>query len=236
MEIGKSSPTGEPLGLSNVRSGANAAVDAGPTDAIVEEDDTVTVTQAEATVDDTDSQEAATPLTKDVLFELLKNQRRREALNFLREQDGRTTLSDMAEHIAAKENDTTVAQLTSSQRKRVYIGLYQCHLPKMDSAGIVDFEKNRGTIELLPAAEQLDPFLRNTDAGGDAAGTGGGTESTDGRVPLVALAVALTVGLATSGGVVGVPLLNAVPAAGWAMLSATALVALAVFQAYVDRP
>jgi hypothetical protein len=233
MVIGKSSLTGELFGVSNVPSATKTA-DAGQTDTNVEVDDTVTATQTEPTVDDTDSQEPATPLTKDVLFEILKNQRRREALSFLRERDGRTTLSDMAEHIAAKENDTTVAQLTSSQRKRVYIGLYQCHLPKMDSAGIIDFEKNRGTIELLPAAEQLDPFLGHADAGHDeAAGTG--TESTDGRVPLVALAVALAVGLATSGGVVGAPLLGAVPAAGWAMVSATALVALAVYQAYLDR-
>jgi DNA-binding transcriptional ArsR family regulator len=174
------------------------------------------------------------PLSKDVLFEILKNERRREALSFLRECGGQTTLSDMAEHIAAKENDITVQQLTSSQRKRVYIGLYQCHLPKMDSAGIVAFEKNRGTIELLPAAEQLNPFLVEEPTL-DAASSADGTGTTASDVSLIALTVALAVGLATSGGVVGLPLLQAIPPAGWAMVSATTLIGLAVYQAYLER-
>lgn len=102
-------------------------------------------------------------LPLDEVFETLKNSRRRETLRYLRENDGETTLSDVAEHIAALENDTTVRAISSAQRKRVYVGLYQCHLPKMDDTDVIEFEQNRGTIELGPNAEQLYPYLEEPE-------------------------------------------------------------------------
>lgn len=102
-------------------------------------------------------------LPLDQLFEILKNSRRRETVRYLKANDGETTLSETAEHIAALENDTTVRAITSAQRKRVYVGLYQCHLPKMDDTRIINFDQNRGTIELGPNASQLDPYLDDSD-------------------------------------------------------------------------
>ena len=98
-------------------------------------------------------------LPLDQVFEVLKNSRRREVLKYLKGRDGSVSLSDLAEHVAAIENDTTVKALSSSQRKRVYVGLYQCHLPKMDDMDIVNFDQNRGRIELAANADQLDDYL-----------------------------------------------------------------------------
>ncbi len=98
-------------------------------------------------------------LPLDQVFEILKNSRRRETLQYLHRNGGETTLSEVAEHIAAIENDTTVQAISSTQRKRVYVGLYQCHLPKMDDTDVIDFDQNRGTIELGPNADQLDQYL-----------------------------------------------------------------------------
>jgi DNA-binding transcriptional ArsR family regulator len=109
------------------------------------------------------STEDATPaaLSLDLIFEILKNQRRREVIRYLREHEQQVTLSDLAEHIAALENDTDVASITSSQRKRVYVGLYQCHLPKMADMGIVQFNQNRGIVALGDRAPQLYQYLDN---------------------------------------------------------------------------
>ncbi|QGA82407.1 hypothetical protein [Halomicrobium sp. LC1Hm] len=104
--------------------------------------------------------EEPAPLPVDRVFELLKNQRRREVLRYLEAAEDETvSLSDLAEHIAAIENDTTVQAISSSERKRVYVGLYQCHLPKMDDMNVVAFDQNRGTISLGPNADQLEEFL-----------------------------------------------------------------------------
>lgn len=102
-------------------------------------------------------------LPLDQVFEILKNSRRRQTLHYLFENGGTASLSDLAEHIAAIENDIEVRAITSSQRKRVYVGLYQCHLPKMDGMDIIDFEKNRGTVEIGPNAERLKPYIEQSE-------------------------------------------------------------------------
>lgn len=101
-------------------------------------------------------------LPTDAVFEVLYNRRRRDVIRYLRERDGSATASDLAEHIAAKENDITVQQLSSSQRKRVYVGLYQNHLPMMDDIGVIDYEKDRGTVQLRECVTQLEPYLDDT--------------------------------------------------------------------------
>ena len=107
------------------------------------------------------SGDAATGRTnhsKDVVFDILKNERRRQVLHYLREHP-RTTISDLAEHVAARENDKPIRDLTSSERKRVYVGLYQCHLPKMDDAGVIDYDRSRGTIMLRSASSPYFVYL-----------------------------------------------------------------------------
>ncbi|WP_336338456.1 DUF7344 domain-containing protein [Haloarcula brevis] len=99
----------------------------------------------------------------DVIFEILKNSRRREVLHFLRERDEQVSLGELAEHVAAIENDTTTDALTSSERKRVYVGLYQCHLPKMDDIGVVDFNQDRGHITLTEKADDFEKYLDRSD-------------------------------------------------------------------------
>lgn len=99
------------------------------------------------------------PLSLDVKFELLKNKRRRDLLCYLEERDEVVTLSDLAEHVAAIENGVPESQLSSQQRKRVYVALYQCHLPILDRADVVNFNQARGLIERTPRADQLRPYL-----------------------------------------------------------------------------
>ena len=99
------------------------------------------------------------PLSLDLVFEVLKNERRRRVLKYLAANEGTVSLSDIAEHIAAIENDKPEKALSSQERKRVYVGLYQCHLPKMDDTNVIDFDGIRGTIDLGDNAEQLYPFL-----------------------------------------------------------------------------
>lgn len=102
-------------------------------------------------------------LSENVLFTVLKNRRRREALRYLRRAEGTASLRNLAEYVAAEENDVETSQLTSDQRKRVYTTLYQCHLPMMDEAGIVEYDQNRGRVELLDAASELFEHIDDTE-------------------------------------------------------------------------
>lgn len=104
-------------------------------------------------------------LPLDQVFEILKNQRRRRVLKYLDEADEPVTISDLSEQIAAWENDKEIHHLSSSERKRVYVGLYQCHLPKMDGMGIIEFNKPRGIIESGPNVDVFDEYLDMNDEG-----------------------------------------------------------------------
>ncbi|WP_144797993.1 DUF7344 domain-containing protein [Halorubrum depositum] len=168
------------------------------------------------------SRSGGAELTKGEIFDLLKNKRRRTVIRYLRENDGEAVLNDLAEHIAAKENDTTVRQLSSDQRKRVYIGLYQCHLPKMDSLGVIDYDKNRGTIELQASVAQL---LEYMDLDEDDGETVEGTERAW-AIPAVAGGVVAVV----TAGALGLGPLAAVPAVTWTLLSVVGIFVIVALQ------
>ncbi|MGM0684006.1 MAG: DUF7344 domain-containing protein [Halobacteriota archaeon] len=156
-------------------------------------------------------------LTQTDVFDVLKNERRRAVIRYLHDHDGSADLSEIAEHIAAGENDTPVRQLTSQERKRVRIALYQCHLPRMDALGVVEFDKHRGTVALLDPASQVLFHLQLAPENGRK------TDSSD------RLTVALALGAAAlvTAGTLGLGALSAVPPAGWTAVSVVALVGIA---------
>lgn len=96
----------------------------------------------------------------DAVFDILKNRRRRRVLQYLLQGDGTSTLGTLAEHLASIENDKPEQLLSSQERKRVYIGLYQCHLPRMDMTGVIEFDRHRGTVKLADWADILSPYVR----------------------------------------------------------------------------
>ncbi|SIR14810.1 hypothetical protein SAMN05421809_0466 [Natronorubrum daqingense] len=117
--------------------------------------------QGEHETDDEETTSSETPdFSKDEIFHLLQNERRRLVLRYLRGTSGPVRMRDIAEQVAAWEHDTTVSELTSTQRQRVYIPLYQSHLSKLDEAGIIDYQKNRGIVERKPFADQVDQYLQ----------------------------------------------------------------------------
>ncbi|MFC4549530.1 MULTISPECIES: DUF7344 domain-containing protein [Halorussus] len=98
-------------------------------------------------------------LSQDEVFEVLKSPRRRYALYYLRREGGEADLSDLTEQVAAWENETTPAALSTEQRKRVYISLYQTHLPKLDEANIVEYDRDAGVVRLGSRSSDLDIYL-----------------------------------------------------------------------------
>lgn len=103
-------------------------------------------------------------LNKNDLFHLLQNERRRRVLRYLSDTDGAVEMRDIAEQIAAWEHETTVQQLSSQERQRVYIALYQTHLPKLADAGMVTYNQSRGIIERTPLTDQIIQYLDRNDA------------------------------------------------------------------------
>lgn len=104
-----------------------------------------------------------TELTQDDVFEILSSPRRRYLLYYLRQRKEPVELTQLAEHVAAWENGVDTDDLTTQERKRVYVSLYQTHVPKLDDAGIVDYDPDSGMVTLTQRAGRVDNYLSDED-------------------------------------------------------------------------
>ena len=102
-------------------------------------------------------------LSQDIVFDILSSTRRRYVLYYLRTTDGPVRLTDLAEEVAAWENETDRAEITDQERKRVYVSLYQTHIPRLAEAGLVNYDKDSGQIELAEGAVNIDRYLDSAD-------------------------------------------------------------------------
>ncbi|MFA9518308.1 hypothetical protein ACERIT_14020 [Halopenitus sp. H-Gu1] len=127
---------------------------------------TIDPTDFDISGDDDGDDETDPTLSKDTVFGMLSNHRRRRVIEHLSEaEDGRMTIRDLSEVIAAEENDVSPAEVTYKQRKRVYTSLYQIHLPTLDDNGIVDYEKREGVVELTSTATDCTIYLETVSNG-----------------------------------------------------------------------
>ena len=97
--------------------------------------------------------------SEDEVFTALSNQRRRNVITYLKRHGDDAKVRDIAEQLAAWENDLDTAEVTYKQRKRVYTALHQSHLPKLAESGFIDYESDRGLVSLTEESKQLEVYL-----------------------------------------------------------------------------
>lgn len=107
----------------------------------------------------------------DQIFGILQNRRRRDVLRYLGDVEW-VTMSELADEIAARECDKDVSQVKSQERKRAYVGLYQCHLPKMADVNAITYDQDRGTIERGPQFDLFVDYLPDEISTDDGPTTG----------------------------------------------------------------
>ncbi|MFW6384520.1 MAG: DUF7344 domain-containing protein [Halodesulfurarchaeum sp.] len=98
-------------------------------------------------------------ITTDEIFFLLKNRRRRAVIEYLLEAGGRAQFDELVVAIAAREKEKDVKEITYKERKSVHTSLYQSHLPKLQSAGVVEYDRRSGSVTLTDAIEAIRPYL-----------------------------------------------------------------------------
>lgn len=101
-------------------------------------------------------------LSQDVVFDILSSPRRRYVLYLLRDAGEPVELTTLAEHVAAWENDVEIDDITEQERKRVYVSLYQTHIPRLDEAGVVEYDKETGLVSLAGEAREIDRYLETS--------------------------------------------------------------------------
>lgn len=112
---------------------------------------------AESQPHETESVESI--LSSDVTYRVLSDTRRRYVFHFLKQHREPVSVRELAEQVAAWENDKAKSELTSQERKRVYISLYQSHLPTLDKEGVVGYDSDRGIVQLSDATADLEIYI-----------------------------------------------------------------------------
>lgn len=152
-------------------------------------------------------------LTDQEAFDLLSSRRRRLAFRCLADVDGAASLGTLAREVAAVENGVDIDQVTRRQRKRVYTALRQSHLPRMADTGVVEYDPDRGEVELTPLSDSLCPYLDGDDGAPDWA------------TLYLGLAGVVLLGLLAS--VAGLPPFDALPWTAWVLAFVVGTAALA---------
>lgn len=172
-------------------------------------------------IDDGDSSDQS-DLSQDEIFGILSNQRRRYAIHHLHQNGDRADLGELAEKIAAWENDIDVNAVSSDERKRVYTSLQQFHLPKLDEQGILEFDDREGLVELNSIADDVDVYLEVVE----------GRDVPWSHYYLVLAMVNLAVLTAAYAGTYP---LRAIPMADWGIFVAVTFLVSAIAHTYVSR-
>lgn len=98
-------------------------------------------------------------LSQDRVFDILSNPRRRFVLHYLSSQSDSIPLRELADEVARWE--TGDETLSPQQRKRVYVSLYQTHIPRLADAGMIEFDSESGLVELRDRAMEIDKYVKN---------------------------------------------------------------------------
>lgn len=98
-------------------------------------------------------------LSQTEVFEILGNDRRRHALHYLLASEEGANIRELSRQLAAWENDIPVEEVSSNERRRVYVSLHQTHLPRMDEAGVLNYESSGDTITLTERGRTLRVYM-----------------------------------------------------------------------------
>lgn len=114
-----------------------------------------TLTGGDAEDTQIDTQEAAREDALDTYFTVLSNQRRRYILNSLGEYETPMALADLADEVAVREYDSPVTDISAEEVKEISISLYHVHIPRMEDAGLIDYNQDDDLVTLLEDGQEL---------------------------------------------------------------------------------
>lgn len=98
--------------------------------------------------DTTTNREVSESEVLDRLFDTLSHSRRRRVLSLLLEH-GSLPLADLADEVATRERDETIAEIPPADVLDVYTSLYHVHVPKLEAASLVEYSQSRDEVALV---------------------------------------------------------------------------------------
>ena len=105
-----------------------------------------------------------TPLIQspDEVYTLFSPPRRREIVRYLASEvddDEWVDFGEIAKYVAARENGKSVDEVTTDERKTVYVAMYQQHLDVLEEADVIDWDERSGEITRGTSVDALAELL-----------------------------------------------------------------------------
>ena len=89
------------------------------------------------------------------IFVLLAKRRRRLTLRILRMTPSTLTVGDLAQHLASLEYECPSAE----EIRTIHLALYHNHLPRLDEADVLEYDRHQGTIRPGKNFDTLSRYL-----------------------------------------------------------------------------
>lgn len=97
---------------------------------------------------------SAESLSSETVFYLLSNQRRRDILRYLFQEQS-VPFDDLVDQIASQELDQRAEEFDPDHRSAVYASLYQAHIPVLADAGVVVYDPEQRQVTLTDRGRRL---------------------------------------------------------------------------------
>jgi DNA-binding transcriptional ArsR family regulator len=159
-------------------------------------------------------------LPAEQVYAILANERRRRAIEQLRSAGGTVSVNELSTLVARRE--TGESPPPTRCRESVYTSLVQTHLPKLEAAGVVAYDRETQTIALSRRARDVHLYT-------EILAPGGATWSELYRALGVASLLVVLAAL------LGVPVVAAVDPVLWTSLALAAFAAASAAQLWVNR-
>lgn len=105
------------------------------------------------------SESVSTTSVREEIFDILSNSRRRFVVHYLKREQTPVDLSELVDHATAWETQTAIPDLDPTHRKRVYNALRQTHLPRLEEAGIVEYDRTNNDVTITEEAQDVHVYL-----------------------------------------------------------------------------
>uniref|UniRef100_UPI003D99F217 DUF7344 domain-containing protein n=1 Tax=Halomicrococcus sp. NG-SE-24 TaxID=3436928 RepID=UPI003D99F217 len=95
----------------------------------------------------------------DSVLSLCRNQHRRIVLALLTEEQRSLPLNDLTKTILTYNHQTTITEASEDVITEVRRSLHHVHLPKLASAGLINYDPERQLVEPTEQLDQMQPTL-----------------------------------------------------------------------------
>lgn len=96
----------------------------------------------------------------DTIFDLMSEERRRYVLYYLEQQSDAVPVSDVAEQVAAWENNPDSAPGGLDQYYGLQVDLMHNHLPKAAELAYIEYDPDEQTVELTGSDQKYRAILK----------------------------------------------------------------------------